>query len=145
MGMEKRVRPIALLLVENAGKYLVIKGRDKIKEEDFYRPIGGGIEFGEGSKEALIREVREEVGAEIKNIKLLGVFENIFTYEGVTGHEIAMVYSAEFVDEKFYSADKLKMLDSPRNEWCYWIDKEVLVQANFYPDGIKQYLTTEAK
>ena len=145
MGMEKRVRPIALLLVENTGKYLVIKGRDKIKEEDFYRPIGGGIEFGEGSKEALIREVREEVGAEIKNIKLLGVFENIFTYEGVTGHEIAMVYSAEFVDEKFYSADKLKMLDSPRNEWCYWIDKEVLVQANFYPDGIKQYLTTEAK
>jgi ADP-ribose pyrophosphatase YjhB (NUDIX family) len=141
MGIEQRVRPISLLLVKNQEKYLVIRGHDSKKREDFYRPIGGGIEFGESSDQALIREVKEEVDAEIKNIRLLGVFENIFTYEGRPGHEIAMVYSAEFVDEKFYTTDKLKMLDSPRNEWCYWVDKKVLQESNFYPEGIKQYLT----
>ena len=57
-------------------------------------PWGGTIEFGERSEQTAIRELREEreeIGAEIKSLRLLGTLENIFTLDGNTGHEIVMV------------------------------------------------------
>jgi 8-oxo-dGTP pyrophosphatase MutT (NUDIX family) len=40
---------------------LVAHGHDSVKSEDFYRPLGGGIEFGELSEAALRREIKEEL------------------------------------------------------------------------------------
>ena len=40
---------------------------------------GGHIEAGEGMEEALIREVKEETGLEIYDIKILGITESIYS------------------------------------------------------------------
>ena len=69
-----------------------------MKGETFYRPLGGGIEFGERGAEVLAREMREEVGAEIEHVRYLGTLENVFTYRGEPGHEICLLYEADFVD-----------------------------------------------
>jgi ADP-ribose pyrophosphatase YjhB (NUDIX family) len=44
----------------------------------FYRPPGGGIQFGETSLEAARREMREEFRLEVDDPRLLGVLESIF-------------------------------------------------------------------
>lgn len=80
--MKNYIRPVALLLAVKNNKVLVIAGHDYHKQEDFCRLIGGGIEFGETSAQALKREIKEEINAEIKNIKYAGLIENIFSYEG---------------------------------------------------------------
>ena len=74
----KKIRPVALLIAIKNNKILVIDGHDYYKHKNFYRLIGGGIEFGETGAQAIKREVREEINAEIKNIKYLGLIENIF-------------------------------------------------------------------
>ena len=96
------VRPIALCVVRWDGKLLVYEGYDTAKDEHFYRPLGGTIEFGERSSVTAAREMAEELNAEIRNVRWLGVLENIFTVHGQPGHEIVMLYEADFVDEGMY-------------------------------------------
>ena len=59
---KQKIRVIAVSVFQNAGRILVFKGHDPVKGETFYRPLGGAIEFGETSQQALVREIREELG-----------------------------------------------------------------------------------
>jgi len=56
---------------------------------------GGHIEFGETGAEALVREVREEMGVEAKAGALLGVVENTFLQHCKRHAEINLVYVLE--------------------------------------------------
>src|SRR3990170_4725004 len=102
-----RIRPIAVCLFRNNNRILVHEGFDTIKQDYYYRPLGGGIEYGETSHDAIAREIREELGVEIENVRLLGVVENIFVYQGEQGHEIVFVFDAEFVNKSLYGLDEL--------------------------------------
>ena len=97
-----QIRAIAICVFRKNDSILVCEGFDEVKQDYYYRPIGGGIEYGETSSNALKREVLEEIGANITNVIFLGTLENIFTYNGDLGHEIVFVYNAEFVEKSFY-------------------------------------------
>ena len=101
----KRIRPLALGVFRRGDYIFVVEGYDPNKDETFYRPLGGGIEFGERGVEAVAREMREETGLEVENLRYLGMCENIFIYLGEMGHEIALVYSGDFVDRSVYDRD----------------------------------------
>ncbi len=96
------VRPLVICLFRNKESILVAEGYDNISKEYYYRPIGGEIEFGEMSSDALKREIQEEIKASITNIEYLGTLENIFSYNGEIGHEIVLVYDVTFVDTSLY-------------------------------------------
>ena len=102
-----RIRPIAICLFRNGNRILVSEGFDTVKQSYFYRPLGGEIEYGESSNAALLREIQEELDVEVENIQLVGVIENIFTYEGKQGHEIVFVFDAEFSDKSLYELDEI--------------------------------------
>ncbi|WP_053095418.1 NUDIX domain-containing protein [Microbacterium sp. CGR1] len=87
------IRNIAVGLPVKDGHLLALEGHDASRGLDFLRAIGGGIEFGETAAEALGREFMEELGVTLEGAEPLGVFENIFTYEGAPGHEIAHVFA----------------------------------------------------
>ena len=96
------VRPVALCVIRRDDKLLVSEGYDTEKRDHYYRPLGGTIEFGESSRITAAREMAEELNTEVRNIRWLGVVENIFTVHGQLGHEIVMLYEADFVDEGMY-------------------------------------------
>jgi len=99
----------------------VYEGRDATKGETFYRPLGGTIEFGEYGSQTVIREMHEEINAEIKNLKYIGTLENIFTYEGQSGHEIVLIYEGDFADVTMY--DKVVVMgqeDDDRQFKALW-------------------------
>ena len=98
-----RIRPIALCVVRRDGKLLVFEGFDSVKGDHFYRPLGGAIEFGEHSSATAAREMAEELDTEVSNLRWLGMLESVFTVDGRPGHEIVMVYEADFVDESMYN------------------------------------------
>ena len=99
-----QIRPLAICVFCNKDRILVAEGHDPIKGETFYRPLGGGIEFGERSEEAIRRELMEEIGVELKQdtLKYLGAVENIFTFNGTPGHEIVLVYDGALDDSGLY-------------------------------------------
>jgi 8-oxo-dGTP pyrophosphatase MutT (NUDIX family) len=107
-----QIRPIAICLFSNGDRILVSEAIDRVKGDRFCRPLGGGIDYGELSHAAIQREIQEEVGAEIKNLCLISVIENIFVYEDKPGHEIVFVYDAEFVDRTLYQQSALHCCES---------------------------------
>jgi 8-oxo-dGTP pyrophosphatase MutT (NUDIX family) len=113
VAKSSRIRPIALAAVRRGDDLLVYEGVDRVSGQRIHRPLGGGIEFGEHAIEAVRRELIEELGAELTNVGLLGVLENVFGWEGRPHHEIAFVFAADLVDRTFYERDELgRVLDA---------------------------------
>ena len=102
---KKRIRPLALCVFRRGDKIFVSRGYDAHKDETFYRPIGGRIEFGERGRDAVAREVREELNASLVDVAYLGALENIFSYEGRPGHEIVLIFDGRFQDPALNADD----------------------------------------
>lgn len=139
MDKNVEIRPIALGVAIKNNKLLVSEGYDKVKDQTFYRCIGGGIEFLEKSEVALKREFMEELGVEIKVHDFLGISENIFTYEGKNGHELVLFYSVE-IDDSDYK-DTYTILDE-EDSYAVWIPIEEFKNNSkiIYPEEVLKYI-----
>jgi ADP-ribose pyrophosphatase YjhB (NUDIX family) len=139
-----RIRPIAICLFRHGNRMLVSEGFDRVKQSYYCRPLGGGIEFGESSRAAIVREIREEVGVEIENLQLLGVLENIFMYEGQPGHEIVFVFDAEFADKMLYESEELDCDWQEEGIWfkAKWKSVAEIAESNMrlVPEALAQFL-----
>jgi 8-oxo-dGTP pyrophosphatase MutT (NUDIX family) len=107
MPFAQKIRVLALGLIRQDDRMFLSQGYDPVKDQTFYRAMGGGIDFGETSLEGLKREFMEEIQAELTNIKYLACLENIFTYDGQIGHELIQLYQCDFVDPKFYELESV--------------------------------------
>ena len=88
---KKRPGAYAIIINKNDDKIGIVKAGDEI----FY--LGGGIEKGETKLEALKRELLEEAGYTIKNIKKFDeVGSYVFAENKGYLEVIASVYTAEF-------------------------------------------------
>ena len=126
-------------------KLLVGDAYDQDKDQLFYFPPGGGVEFGETSLQALQREIREELHSEIENPVLLDVMENLFTLNGKQGHEIVFVYSAELLDRSLYEVDKFIGYESNGEIYnAIWIELDAMDEKSspVYPEGLVELLNT---
>jgi 8-oxo-dGTP pyrophosphatase MutT (NUDIX family) len=103
-----RVRPIALCLFRHEGKILVGEGWDEAKGQTYYRPLGGRIEFGEYGAQTVVREIREELEAQVVEVEYLFTLENVFTHNGEAGHEITLVYDGRFADRSLYEREEIE-------------------------------------
>ena len=140
MDKFKEIRPIALGLAVKDNKLLVSEGFDKVKNETFYRCLGGGIEFLEKSEDALKREFLEEINVDITVKDFLGISENIFTYQGKTAHELILFYSIEISDENYQ--EEYKVIDDHGETIAKWIDIEEFKNKNkiLYPEEVFKYI-----
>ena len=135
------VRAKAICVFLNGGRLLAIAGFDPTKEQRFWVPIGGRVEFGELSRDAIVREVREELSTEIEDPRLLGVLENIFTFDGDAGHEIVFVYDATFIDTSFYERKEVIGVEGNNEFTAHWIDPHAPMNGwPLYPDGLLDLL-----
>ncbi len=138
------IRALAICLFRHDDRILVAEFYDPSKRQTFYRPLGGGIEFGEYARDALTREIREELGAEIADVRYLGTLENIFVYNGRRGHEVVFVFDAAFVDQSIYGRAQLDGIEDDATALkVAWKSLEYFHQRNapLYPDGLLELMT----
>ena len=141
----ERIRPITIGIFRREDKILVFESREHdSRGRIFYRPLGGSIEFGEYGHQALARELREEIGAEIKNARYLGLNQNLFrSPSGQRAHEIVLVYEAELADETLYEKDEMLVTeDSGATFTAYWKPLSFFQrgEAPLYPNGLLELL-----
>ena len=105
------IRPVALAVVTRDGadgkELLVFECTDEAAAETFYRPPGGGVQFGEAASDAAEREFAEELDREVTTTERLCVLENHFEFDGTAGHEYDLVYRVEPTDDALYEVDEL--------------------------------------
>jgi ADP-ribose pyrophosphatase YjhB (NUDIX family) len=140
---KNQIRPIANCLFRNGNRILVSDGIDPETGSAYCRPLGGSIEFGERAQDAVVREIREELGVEIREVRLLGVLENLFTLDGQQGHEVVFVFDARFVDEPLYQRETLPLHEEG---WSHaearWFDLSKAAQepARLAPEALTEFL-----
>lgn len=139
-----QIRPIAICLFSHNDKILVSEERDPAKGETFYRPLGGGIEFGEHSTETIHRELMEEIGAKAKDLAYLGTLENIFIFNGIPGHEIVQVYDGTLTEPGLYEQAVISGHEADVNlpMRVLWksLDEFGPGKSILYPDGLLELL-----
>ncbi len=145
MGKKKRIRPLAICLFRHHDRILVAEGYDSVKDEYFYRPLGGGIEFGETSRETICRELMEELNVEVDQDSLtyLGTVENIFHFNGTPGHEIVLIYDGTLKELGLYEQAELtgKELNGEDNR-AVWMSVNEFSSGKsiLYPTGLLEIL-----
>ncbi len=142
MTKSPKIRVLALGLLQKGDRLFVSQGYDPKKQETFYRALGGGVEFGESSLEALKREFQEEIQARLIQIEYLGCLENIFVYDGQPGHEVIQLYRCQFEDQKFYEIEQLTFQESQRTKTALWvpIHRFKSGELKLYPDPFINYV-----
>jgi 8-oxo-dGTP pyrophosphatase MutT (NUDIX family) len=141
----EQIRPIAIGIFRRDDRILVFESRERdSRGRIFYRPLGGSIEFGEYGDEALARELREELGAEIENVRYLGLNENLFRApDGQRAHEIVLVYEADLVDRTLYDKSELLVTEDTGDTFkAFWKSLAFFQrgEAPLYPNGLLELL-----
>ncbi len=136
------VRAIAICVFRNGDRILAAEGFDSIKQQTFYRPLGGTIEFGEHSSETVRRELMEELKVEVTALRYLGVVENVFIFEASKGHEIVLVYDGQFVNRALYEKAVIYGAEMGSPLKAVWVDLNKLGPdvPPLYPTGLADLL-----
>jgi ADP-ribose pyrophosphatase YjhB (NUDIX family) len=107
---------------------------------------GGQVAFGETHADALVREWREEVGADVEVAALKWVEENIFPWGGKTFQQICLDYLVELKDESqiplsgsFISKEYRETDDNAI--YFYWVPLDEVKNIAVYPANTAELLT----
>jgi ADP-ribose pyrophosphatase YjhB (NUDIX family) len=79
---------------------------------------GGFVDYNESAEQGIIREISEETGFEVKNLKYFGSNPNQYLYKGVTYHvcDICFTGEVESIDSFKPSDEILELVLLPPSE-----------------------------
>lgn len=106
----------------------------KQKTGDYTFLPGGHIDFGEAAEVALVREIKEEIGAKVSVGKFRGAIENAWE----DNCEISLVFDVEHD----LSKENTPTPASPEEEHLafLWVHQDALQQSNLYPVPLIEWL-----
>ena len=110
-----------VLVFNDKNEVLLVKKPDGVGPyPGTYLTPGGGVHIAEPADKAATRELYEETGVEVKNLKRMW-FSDVVTpnWEGVETHYIMLFYTAEYVSGNLQSTE-----EEPELEIIQWFDKK---------------------
>lgn len=102
---------------------------------------GGRISLNESSKDAILREMREELETEVTIERLLWIVESFFT-ESKTGkrfHEAAFYYLLKPSDDLLQRGESFELWEEGKHHFVFrWVSFEELKTLDFQPALLKE-------
>lgn len=138
-----KFRVSGILKVGN--KYLTVK----IGENDFYCLPGGHVELGEDTDTAILREMKEELGYEVKIVKLISIIQNFFkTTDNKIFHELGYYYIIEPVNISEVNLNDYVITENDKGKLIRlefkWFTLGELQKARFLPEILKTQLNNDS-
>jgi 8-oxo-dGTP diphosphatase len=119
---------IARAVIRRDGQLLLVRQRTTSWS---FLP-GGHAEPGERVEVALVRELAEELGTDATVVGFVGAVEHGYVEDGVTHHEINLVFEA--------SIDAAEPVSQEEHLEFYWLPFEQLADADVRPGALKNAL-----
>jgi ADP-ribose pyrophosphatase YjhB (NUDIX family) len=132
------VKAMALIRRPRDGALLVSEHTDPAAAS-FHRPLGGHVEHGEYALETIHREFLEEIAQRLTHVRLLGVLENIFQWDGAAVHEVVFMFAADFADPAAYEISEQAILDADGRSRVVWRAGDA-TSPSLYPTGTADLL-----
>lgn len=131
-------------ILKHKNKFLAVK----IDENNFFCLPGGHVELGEDTKQAILREMKEELGFDVKIDRLVAVNQNFFkTDKNLPFHEIGFYYIVNALSEKDINFNdySIKELDKGKliNLEFKWFSLDELKQIDFRPNFLVSCLESK--
>lgn len=114
----------------------------KAEKDDYYSLIGGRVKFLETSKEALIREIKEELNFDVtdKNLVLARICENFFAHNETNFHELLYIYLISLdKNDEIVKKEKFACSDKEQVEML-WIDQQQIKDIDLRPKLVEDVL-----
>lgn len=112
---------------------LIVKDRRilvcQTKGRDYFFLPGGHVEFNETLREALRRELYEEMGAILTKAQFIGGIENLFDQEGIRKHEISFIFMVDI--------DITKVVSKESHVEFYWFPMDKFIDSKIAPPALK--------
>lgn len=130
---------VAGICVQN-GKVLL----QKPTNDTAYAFPGGHVEFGETNEETLIREFKEEIGADVRVGELKWVAEIFFPWGSKTCHQICLYYMVEILnpeiptDGMFLATEHMEGREFDLE--YHWVPIEEVKRLEVYPTQTPELL-----
>jgi len=121
------VRATALIVKDNC---LLV-----VEDEDGFYTIGGAIQVDEATEDAVVREVKEELGVASRAGQLAFIVENRFEQDGIHYHNIEFHYLVDLLEEA-----PLVMQEDTKSLPCQWLALEGLSTVDLKPAFLKTAL-----
>ena len=123
------------VLIQN-GKILIQRGVN----DTVYALPGGHVAFGETSAETIVREYKEETGADVKAGRLIWVDESFWTWGDKSAHTVCFYHllSIENANTMPLDGEFKSLKDNDSELFLYWIPLEDIKTTDIYPTFIKE-------
>ncbi len=110
--------------------------------EELWALPGGRVEIGEESSVAIVREMREELGEELKSGQLVYIVENFFEYSGEQFHELGFYFEASLgAQSKLLEKSKSHMgIEGNQKLEFRWFPSQKLEGINLRPHFLRESL-----
>ncbi|WP_102262380.1 NUDIX hydrolase [Mesobacillus jeotgali] len=136
--MEKAVfnyRVAAVMIVDN-----LVLIHKQANDEHWALP-GGRVELQEDSQTSIVREIKEELGIDVKVDRLLWFTENFFDYNNKNYHEIGLYYQVSPLNGRFnFNNDEFFGEEGERLVY-QWVPINTLDKIRLYPEFIRTSLS----
>ncbi len=128
-------------IIQQENMFLIMR----VNKTPYYHIPGGHIEIGESSEQAVVREIKEEIGCDVQETNLFAIQENFWIRDNKKCHGIEFYYIIK-LKKQLQMKDHERIENDKGEEKLLefkWVTLEELKDIDLRPNNIRNMLINE--